>query len=217
MDAALDTAISTGSVDAARVLVDSHAAVTTARVREALDRGHLELAWVLIKAHSADDAESDALGGLPTDLAVRAASLPSGAAMVAYLIDVCGLDPSLTDTPALHRAAAASATATVDVLLDRGADPNLRDAQGLTAAHHAACNGRQDVLARLLGRIPNANTGAPETVLMSAARHGPSICSKVLSHHHDISCVYLFLVLFGWLFALFLVVGRCWSFIFWGG
>jgi ankyrin repeat protein len=84
----------------------------------------------------------------------------------------------------LHVAAAAGHSAIVDILVDRGFDPNVRDGQGLTPLHLAAMGTSAETIARLVAR--GALTDVPDnrgwTPLDAACGMGQVEAVRALLH-----------------------------------
>lgn len=105
-----------------------------------------------------------------------------------YLVEELKIDVNEKDdegeTPVLH-AARQGHTATVQYLIEQGADPAIPSATGATALHHAAGNGHIEVVKLLLSKGIDVDLQSDAgTPLMWAAGLGQEDVVKVLLEHH---------------------------------
>jgi len=91
-------------------------------------------------------------GFTPLHLAAFFGRTDAAAALVRLGADVDAAGTGWMVGTALHSAASARHAEIVGVLLDAGADPNRRQAEGWTPLHSAAHNGDADSVERLLAR-----------------------------------------------------------------
>ena len=169
-------------------------------VQWAVYTGHAELAPLLLGERAPDFFEACALGR-----AERAAELlDADSTMVnqhsrdgftglglacffrqagaAELLADRGADVSLASADALrvaplHSATASGEAALVELLLARGADPNVRDAGGITPLHTAAATGNRAIFARLVaaGADRGAVTNDGKTIIDIARQFGKAL------------------------------------------
>lgn len=161
---------------------------------------HAELAPLLLGGREPDFYEACALGDsgraralLAANPALRDAPAPDGFtalglacffrhAEVARLLLDSGADAALSSANALrfsplHSAVAADVFEIVDLLLERGADPNAVAADGNTPLHSAAGHGNRQVIARLLaaGADRDARNQAGSSPADLARQHGKAV------------------------------------------
>ena len=166
---AITTAVVAGYFDIVEALINAGAKLTEADVREASLRGQRDLARQLVDIGGVDEA----LAELPADAAALFKAIHSGDLNdIDRLIDHAGINTA----GSLGRTAlmVASANGFVDVvqkLLDKGADVNLVDRDGLDAVHIAVKHanwcwkGHAEVVEILVG-------GGAKCDIWSAARGG---------------------------------------------
>ncbi|XP_059312283.1 uncharacterized protein LOC132063646 isoform X2 [Lycium ferocissimum] len=105
-----------------------------------------------------------------------------------YLVEELKIDVNEKDeegeTPVLH-AARQGHTATVQYLVEHGADPAIPSASGATALHHAAGDGHIELVKFLLSKGVDVDLQSDVgTPLMWAAGLGQADAVKVLLEHH---------------------------------
>ncbi len=170
----------------------------------ALRRGHSRVAAYLI--------ERGALPILPNRISETPGELAAkyGDTGVMRSLLAAGLDPDLVRLPAIDGfsianivrrarirpiivvAAAHGHPDVVEILLQHGADPDLRDRDGRTALSWAASEGRLACVRKLLDYDADPNIGDEDNVtpLMLAARSGyPRIVEALVSHGADVNAV----------------------------
>lgn len=122
---------------------------------------------------------------------VPAAAIAGDAEAVRRLIDL-GLPIDAIDgqgCSALLRAAGSGHLAVVDLLLQRGADPQLATRAGATPLSAAISMGRGTIVERLLAHGADRDQRLPGNVsllMLAAARGLPDMCSRLLSAGADI-------------------------------
>jgi TonB family protein len=108
------------------------------------------------------------------------AALGQDDAAASLLKNSKGIPPAATDqTTLLHFAAQAGASHTVDTLLELGADPKVKDANGNTALHRAAHCGRATTTARLIAAktpIAAANNSKETPLHLAASSAHAEVC-----------------------------------------
>ena len=121
------------------------------------------------------------VGGVLLGLGVGAAPHVYAQAAVAGRGETAAPD----GTTALHQAVRQNDVATVDALIERGADVKAATRYGVTPVSIAALNGNAAILRRLLDAGANPDTATPggETALMTAARTGSVEAVKLLLDH----------------------------------
>jgi ankyrin repeat protein len=202
---ALDEAAWKGEAEAARLLLKRGAKPQSA-VYAAANRGHAALIGILADA-GADLRKPDKSGATALELA-----LGNRHAAVIEALNARGVKPS-NDAPLrnavlrgdydlvatllksgmdaktpylLHDAALKGHLKIVELLIARGADPRVKNAQGATAVHDAALTGQTEVVRFLLDQgvpadEPDSESGA--TPLHNAAAFGRAPVVELLLEH----------------------------------
>ncbi len=165
----LMTAARTGNVDVVKALIEARAVVTarevtgqTALMWAAAGR-HTSVVRELIRAGAAVDAVTDGNRFTALLFAARSGDVASAEALLAAgaALNYAGAD----QRDALIIAAASNHLPMVNLLLDRGADPNVTDRSGATPLHAAVWGnvGNVEMIQRLLaaGAYPNYRTTRP--------------------------------------------------------
>ena len=197
-------AIRNGNAEAVRALLAADPSLAATRTPEgasavlwAVYTRHPDLVPLLLGSREPDFFEACALGRaaraadlLAADPALANLAAPDGFTglglacffrhpEVARILLDRGADPSLASTNALHLSPLHSAVASdsfelVDLLLERGADPNAREASGSTPLHSAAGHGNRAVIERLLaaGADKDARTNDGKTPADVARQYG---------------------------------------------
>ncbi|MEW6322742.1 MAG: ankyrin repeat domain-containing protein [Acidobacteriota bacterium] len=156
-DAAMRT-----DVAAVRALLQQGADVNAAQgdgmtaLHWAAERGHAELAGMLLYAGANVQAVTRIGAYTPLHLAARAASLPVVQALLSAGADVTATTTNTGVTP-LHLAAAAGHAGIVTALVEKGADVNAREREwGQTPLIFAAANNRVEAIKVLMARGADA-------------------------------------------------------------
>ena len=197
-------AIRNGNAEEVRSLLAADPSLAQSRTAEgatavlwAVYTRHPELAPLLLGTREPDLFEACALGRtdriaglLDADPALVNSHAPDGFTALglacffrhveaAKLLLDRGAVPSQPSSNALHLAPLHSAVASdsfelVNLLLDRGAEPNPKEASGSTPLHSAAGHGNRTIIDRLLqaGADPNAQTNDGKTPADIAKKYG---------------------------------------------
>jgi cytohesin len=138
-------------------------------LHEAAQKGHLDVVQVLL-ANGADPAIRDNSNATALDEALRYRHI----AVVSLLMDKSGASSGEAAQRQLQDAVMRGQIDMVSLLLQRGADPNLRTASGSTLLHDAALKGYRDIAERLLasGARVNERNSSGATPLHDAALGG---------------------------------------------
>ncbi|KAF3666994.1 putative ankyrin repeat domain-containing protein 17-like isoform X2 [Capsicum annuum] len=117
-------------------------------------------------------------------VALQCRNKPLSAVCRCDIMMIEGAEKGQGETPVLH-AARHGHTATVQYLIEQGADPATPSASGATALHHAAGNGHIEVVKLLLSKGVNVDFQSDAgTPLMWAAGLGHEDVVEVLLEHH---------------------------------
>lgn len=142
-------------------------------------------AWAA-KALRASSADVDRLGGEILEEISRSSGGSDSLERIKHLIDagasVNYQDPKRNETAA-HLAASRGYTETLAELLRAGANPHLRDVNGMTPLHKAARAGSIGCVKALLaaGADPEARWATGMTAMhLAAMRHNAPVCSELV-------------------------------------
>ncbi|XP_071391690.1 ankyrin repeat domain-containing protein 16 [Centroberyx affinis] len=117
---------------------------------DAVRNGHIAVARLLLEKHQASPTAADILGAQP----VHQAAVTGQQEALRFLVRELGVDVNQTATDiqltALHYAAKEGHTATINTLLELGADLHVRDKKGRTALHMACIGQHAEAAGTLL-------------------------------------------------------------------
>lgn len=118
-------------------------------------------------------ADPNANNGHALSEATRGCYRRDNTPVIRLLLDKGAIVTFKGDLTALHKAAGQCEPEVVQMLLDRGADPNARDINGNTTLVYAAGSGRLEVVPLLIkaGADVNARDDDGKSVLVHAVRH----------------------------------------------
>ena len=153
-------------INPAKVNIDAHDAQGYCALHYACGEGHLELARALLQTYGADVESRNNDGLTPIMCAVQQGHKPV-AEMLISMHPTCIEATNNSGDSCLHYATIAEGTGMLEMLLRHGADPHLKNKDGLTPLHEAVVE-KQAESAELLKRVMNglrSETGA----MMNAA------------------------------------------------
>jgi cytohesin len=162
---ALEAALASGCADAARLLLSA-----TWPTETAVEIACKDPALISLMLEAWPDA-AKTYGGRALSWCMKLGSLEAAVLLLAFGADVNTVGPF--GAP-LHIAAERGRLDLVQVLIERGADVNIRDSQGRTPLHAAAIGGNAEVIRLLikLGADVNARDNYGETPLHLVAAEG---------------------------------------------